>query len=853
MDDRVEIAPDAGLDFANGFTVEAWVKPDSIKDLTHVITQEVSPSSCPDPSVTFLLSLRGDSGNRPEFFLVTADDVLHRVLGISPISTGRSTHLAATYDGSLLKLYVDGVLEASVPAAGPLKASAEPLVIGDAGAGCRAAFPGRTQFDGLIDEVALYGRALDASEVQAIFDAGGNGKCEPIDGPLADRDGDGVVNRDDAFPDDPTESADTDGDGRGNNSDEDDDGDGVSDAAETAAGSDPLDGASTPEVCDGRDNDLNEGIDELFADTDGDAQADCIDPDDDNDGISDGDETAAGSDPLNRASTPEVCDGRDNDLNEGVDERFANTDGDAQADCVDPDDDNDGISDADEAAAGSDPLNAASKPEFCDGLDNDLNEGVDERFTNTDGDAQADCVDKDDDNDGFSDVEEAAAGSDPLNAASTPEVCDGLDNDLNEGVDERFANTDGDSQADCVDADDDADGVSDVNETAAGSDPLNAASTPEVCDGLDNDLNEGVDERFANTDGDAQADCVDPDDDNDVVSDVNETAAGSDPLNAASTPEVCDGLDNDLNEGVDERFTNTDGDAQADCVDADDDGDGVSDANEAAAGSDPLNAASTPEVCDGRDNDLNEGVDERFRNTDGDSQADCVDPDDDNDGVADGVDNCQRTANADQRDNDGDRIGDACDPDDDNDRVADVSDNCRLTPNADQLDTDGDRIGDACDPDRDGDGIDNKVDATFVDLGGGHFSRTDDSEGFSNNFGRNGLGGSVGPVGPTFGTVIDRGGWLVGVVSSNVAAGVQASIKGAGERAQIQPCGKPHRIFLSTPGHAVDISCNFVNPPSTTGRARIEAIEADAAHPIVVAKQVLFFTILITLVEGDVV
>jgi hypothetical protein len=151
---------------------------------------------------------------------------------------------------------------------------------------------------------------------------------------------------------------------------------------------------------------------------------------------------------------------------------------------------------------------------------------------------------------------------------------------------------------------------------------------------------------------------------------------------------------------VDERFTNTDGDAQADCVDKDDDNDGFSDVEETAAGSDPLNAASTPEVCDGRDNDLNEGVDERFVNTDGDAQADCVDPDDDNDGVGDGVDNCQRTANADQRDNDGDRLGDACDPDDDNDRVADVSDNCRLTPNADQLDTDRDRIGDACDPDR---------------------------------------------------------------------------------------------------------------------------------------------------------
>ena len=67
--------------------------------------------------------------------------------------------------------------------------------------------------------------------------------------------------------------------------------------------------------------------------------------------------------------------------------------------------------------------------EICDGIDNDLDGDIDEGFTDTDSDGIADCVDPDDDNDGFSDADEIAAGSDPLNAASTPEVCDGVDND----------------------------------------------------------------------------------------------------------------------------------------------------------------------------------------------------------------------------------------------------------------------------------------------------------------------------------------------------------------------------------------------------------------------------------------
>ena len=80
------------------------------------------------------------------------------------------------------------------------------------------------------------------------------------------------------------------------------------------------------------------------------------------------------------------------------------------------------------------------------------------------------------------------------------------------------------------------------------------------------------------------------------------------------------------------------------------------------------------------------------------------DPDSDNDGIADSVDNCPNDSNADQADNDNDGIGNVCDStpdgnilDADNDGIADSVDNCPNDSNADQADNDNDGIGNVCD------------------------------------------------------------------------------------------------------------------------------------------------------------
>lgn len=175
VDDVIEI-PDSPALNPTKLTLEAWIKPDSIKAGSRVVSKELTTGSCSPPYGVWSLDIRSDAGKHAVFH-INVGGTLHSLSGTSVIPTNVFTYVAATYDGAIARIYVNGAVENSLAVSGSLASSTSLVLIGNASAETRACYPGLVEFDGLIDEVTIYNRALAAAEIQALFDAGAGGKC----------------------------------------------------------------------------------------------------------------------------------------------------------------------------------------------------------------------------------------------------------------------------------------------------------------------------------------------------------------------------------------------------------------------------------------------------------------------------------------------------------------------------------------------------------------------------------------------------------------------------------------------------------------------------------------------------
>jgi hypothetical protein len=96
-----------------------------------------------------------------EFFLA---GVTNGALVATPPSAGSWHHVAATYDGFWMNLYIDGQLVANQSASGALAITPEILVIGGSPSGSPSDL-----FDGVIDDVQIYGSSLPAAQINQFY------------------------------------------------------------------------------------------------------------------------------------------------------------------------------------------------------------------------------------------------------------------------------------------------------------------------------------------------------------------------------------------------------------------------------------------------------------------------------------------------------------------------------------------------------------------------------------------------------------------------------------------------------------------------------------------------------------
>lgn len=153
INDWITVNDSPSLDLFGGYTLEAWVKP-----LTHgfgnILTKEQAGGS-----VYGLYS--SEDADLPAGVLNNGT-VYGSLTGKSILPLNQWTHLIATYNGAYQRLYVNGVQVAVRAQTGAIKQSNGALRIG--GNSIWGEY-----FNGYIDDIRLYNRALSATEIAKDF------------------------------------------------------------------------------------------------------------------------------------------------------------------------------------------------------------------------------------------------------------------------------------------------------------------------------------------------------------------------------------------------------------------------------------------------------------------------------------------------------------------------------------------------------------------------------------------------------------------------------------------------------------------------------------------------------------
>ncbi len=154
VNDWVTINDSNALDLTSGMTLEAWIRPTTIDGWETVVFKERSGG------VAYALYGGGWADEPASYITRGGSETYIGGHGSARLPLKSWSHVAATYDGTTIRLYVNGTLAGSQDAAGSIVASANVLRIGGNSVWGE-------WFGGRIDELRIYNRVLSAAEIQS--------------------------------------------------------------------------------------------------------------------------------------------------------------------------------------------------------------------------------------------------------------------------------------------------------------------------------------------------------------------------------------------------------------------------------------------------------------------------------------------------------------------------------------------------------------------------------------------------------------------------------------------------------------------------------------------------------------
>lgn len=151
----------------SALTIACWFRADDFDQIDgRLISKATGPQTAEHYWMlsTMFHPYNSPTGNEHLRFRLRTGGTTTTLIGTgSVISAGQWIHAAAVYDGATMRLYQDGDLVGSVAKSGTISTNpGVPVAIGNQPAGA-----GRP-FDGNIDDMRIYDRALTAAEIQAL-------------------------------------------------------------------------------------------------------------------------------------------------------------------------------------------------------------------------------------------------------------------------------------------------------------------------------------------------------------------------------------------------------------------------------------------------------------------------------------------------------------------------------------------------------------------------------------------------------------------------------------------------------------------------------------------------------------